>query len=113
MNSFASNDSAWTAGKRGRGMTLDGLDDYVKVNNTSKLYLRSNFSIFAWLKTTDTSAAIVSWGSSGTGGVANGQYGLGRFNAGGAGLNTFIGGSWRSGSTFIDGNWHHGLHFDV
>ena len=99
--------SNWVAGKRNGALNFDGTNDIVNFGNKSELYLRSNLSIFAWVKTTDTAASIVSWGSSGTGGIANGQYGLGRFGAGGAGLNTYIGGTWRSGSSFNDGNWHH------
>lgn len=109
--------SNWASGKRNGALNFDATNDIVNFGNNAKLAMRSNLSIFAWVKTSSTYQSIVSWGSSGTGGVANGNYGLGSFGTlcgGGGRLAVYVGSSWRCGSTSIhDGSWHHvGYTFD-
>lgn len=103
--------SNWVSGQRNGALNFDGTNDFVNFGNHSSLYLRSNLSIFTWIKTSTPYKSVISWGSGGTGGVANGQYGIGTFGAlcGGAGrLTAYISGVWRCGGTSVtDGNWHH------
>ena len=45
------NGPAWTTGKFGSGLSLDGTNDYVSVANPSTLnFGTSNFTISAWIK---------------------------------------------------------------
>ena len=109
--------SNWVAGKRNGALNFDGTNDFVNFGNQSGLYLRSNLSVFAWIKTSSAYQSVVSWGSAGTGGVANGQYGIGTFGSlcGGSGrLALYLASAWRcSASAINDGVWHHvGYTFD-
>lgn len=104
------NGPTWTSGtncKSGGCLSFDGDDDFVNIGNYSYLSLRSNLSIFAWVKSSDTAASFVSWGSEGTGGIANGYYGIGSFFGTGKQY-AYLGGSWRaSESAVYDGSWHY------
>lgn len=97
----------WVTGRVGKALDFDGADDYVAIGGSSSVYaMTTNLSVFAWIRTTDTSWEAFSGGEGDDGG-----WGLVSFTSiGGNGqLTPFIGGSWRtSGHTAInDGQWHH------
>jgi len=59
----AMGDPVFVAGKLGQAISLDGIDDYVEITGYKGVLATNAFSITAWIKTTQSAAAIVGWGS--------------------------------------------------
>lgn len=94
---------SWLDGKFGKALSFDGANDYVDAGNSSSLSLEE-FSIEAWVKTGQTTGAIV---SKSTGNSYN--YVL-RVISGYANLEVYDGSNYQqaySYNTINDGNWHH------
>ena len=69
--------SAWTNGKVGSGLDLDGTDDYITMGDPASGLLDpgyTDFTLSMWVKTTDTTGYFV---SKAYGANANGDYGMG------------------------------------
>ena len=103
---FGTGDSApgWTSGMYGVGLSFDGSNDYVNVNNTI-LDNAITFSISAWVKTTDDGnyKRIVHKGAFG-GASGNGFW----FRKQSTNVAAFYGGCTATGTSSInDGAWHY------
>ncbi len=96
-------DPQWVAGYFGGALDLDGTDDHVEIDSVANDITDNNFSVSAWIKTTqvgDDDVIIASNASSGTGhdfilGVANGFLFVEANNA-----NTYP-------PVINDNQWHH------
>jgi hypothetical protein len=96
----------WITGKVGKALDFDGTNDRVVIGGPSSIYgLTTDLSVFAWVKTTDTS-----WEAFGNGAGGNGGWGVSSYSSIGASgrLSTYIGATWRFSSSAVnDGTWHH------
>lgn len=93
---------AWIEGKFGGGLMFDGLDDRVRVCGWQGIGGGRPRTCCAWVKTTDTTEAIISWGTGETGAKWN----LGTESSGRLQLD--VGDGAIVGSTVIcNDTWHH------
>ncbi len=93
---------SWVSGKQCTAISLDGIDDYVQISGFKGVLRRAARSCTAWIKTTQKSGEIVTWGELETGGKW-----IIRVNETDS-LRTEVQGGYIYGTTSInDGNWHH------
>jgi len=98
------------AGKVGQAISLDGINDYVEITGYKGILGSSAVTVTAWIRTSstgttdtgsDSTNAIVGWGS----GAANQRFGFriddGRLRA------EHAGGNVQGQSNMADGQWHH------
>ncbi len=98
------NGPVWQAdsGAVGGALSFDGIDDYVQIPGFKGLAGVSSRTCAAWIKTTQKSGEIVTWGELETGGKW-----IIRVNETDS-LRTEVQGGYIYGTTSInDGNWHH------
>jgi glucuronoarabinoxylan endo-1,4-beta-xylanase len=104
------NGVAWTAsGRAGGAVSLDGVDDFMRVPDSTQLEIAGrSFTIALWVRTSRTSAQMLvekqhtSW---------NGEFllALNRDNAHPGGFSVWTGSQWIDsvGKGLTDGQWHH------
>lgn len=93
---------AWTQGKHCRGLSFDGVDDYVTITGFRGVSGSQSRTCSAWVRTTGVSVDIVGWGVS-----AMGRKWRIRVNESGS-LRAEVQGGYIYGATPInDGQWHH------
>ena len=110
----ASGGPAWVDGKRGKALDFDGGNDKVIISHNANLGPTpdtNNWTVSAWVKTTDTSGSIVCKDNSATAGCDGDYYILEivsgeaqfQFNAGDASSIATANGT----TSVNDGAWHH------
>ena len=96
------NESAWTRGKHCDAILFDGVNDHVAITGFKGVTGSASRTCTAWIKTTQTSGEILSWGDGSTGGKW-----IVRVNETGS-LRAEVQDGYIYGTTRInDGNWHH------
>gem|GEM_PF-1602956 len=105
LTHFPVDDSQWTSGQLGGGLTFDGVDDYVEIAGYKGVTGGQSRTVMAWIKT-NTTGEIIGWGS-----LESGEKWIFRVqdNAGTAGaIRLQVSGGYIVGSTPVwDGQWHH------
>lgn len=92
----------WVAGKRCGGLSFDGVDDLVQISGYSGITGDAGRTCTAWIKTTQVSGEILSWGRE----TANKKW-IVRVNENGQ-LRAEVQGGYIIGATPINnGVWHH------
>jgi hypothetical protein len=95
--------TAWTTGKHCGGLSFDGVDDYVEITGYKGITGGANRTCMAWIKTSEVSGEILTWGK----GSSGGNKWIIRIDVTGA-LRTEVQGGYIYGNTLInDGIWHH------
>jgi hypothetical protein len=93
---------SWVAGKRCGGLSFDGVDDSVQIPGYSGVTGDGGRTCTAWIKTTQVSGEILSWGRS-----MPGKKWIIRVNENGQ-LRAEVDGGYVIGTTPVnDGVWHH------
>lgn len=90
----------------GNAMSFDGVDDYVEMSGYTGITGTNARTMEAWIKTTDTEAPIVSWGTDAVGEkwIFRVQDGNGTAGA----IRVEVNSGYIVGSTVVsDGEWHH------
>lgn len=96
------NDTNRVTGKQCSALFLDGIDDYVQFTGYKGITGTGNRTCTAWIKTTQFSGEILSWGKQSAGGKW-----IIRINETGS-LRAEVQGGYIYGTTPInDGHWHH------
>lgn len=92
----------WSAGHIGSALGIDGIDDRVVVTGYKGVTGTLSRTVAAWIKTTDTNTAIITWGT-------NAAVQKFTFYVQGAGrLRLEVNGGNIVGNTAVnDGTWHH------
>jgi hypothetical protein len=97
------NGPVWSSGYLGGALDFDGTDDYVEVTGYKGITGTASRTCCAWIKTTDTDAAILSWGDRDT----SGARWVFKINSTGA-IRVSVGGGNIIGSEIVtDDTWHH------
>lgn len=102
-NASAMGSPAFTAGRAGQALNLDGSSQYLQVPYTAALTLQSTpFTVAAWVKTTKTDYQVV------MGNYSPGYMFVLNYPANNS-MSYFNGTGWYSaaGGTLTDGAWHH------
>jgi M6 family metalloprotease-like protein len=95
-------DYNWVPGMANNALSLDGIDDYVEIPNFKGITGPASRTCMAWIKTTEPSSQIISWGSNDSGA----KWTL-RVNENGT-LRAEVAGGYIYGVTNLcDGRWHH------
>jgi len=93
---------SWQAGKRCGGLSFDGIDDSVRVEGYSGVTGAMGRTCMAWIKTTQASGEILTWGRE-----TGGKKWVVRVDESGR-LRAEVQGGYVVGTTLInDGLWHH------
>jgi len=93
---------SWIIGKQCAALSFDGIDDYIQIPGFKGITRRADRTCCAWVKTTQSSGEIITWGDMEPGGKW-----IVRVNETGS-LRTEVQGGYIYGTTPInDGNWHH------
>jgi hypothetical protein len=101
-NGTLQGDPLFVAGEVGQAISLDGVDDYVNVDDYKGILDGGAFSITAWIKSTSTGDnTIVCWGSSTNGQRVDFRLGSGRLRV------EHGNGNLQGHSVVADGQWHH------
>ncbi|MBE0534488.1 MAG: RICIN domain-containing protein [Phycisphaerae bacterium] len=95
-------EGSWGAGKRCGGLSFDGVDDSVRVIGYSGVIGDAGRTCMAWIKTTQVSGEILSWGRE-----ARSRKWIVRVDESGR-LRVEVQGGYAIGTAIInDGLWHH------
>ena len=89
-------------GAIGGAIELDGVNDYIEIESYDGIEGTGARTISAWVKTTDTTGVIVSWGEPG----ADGQFSAMYIENGCLGFSAW-GGQAIGQTNIADGGWHH------
>lgn len=105
LRGFASESASWVSGRFNRGLTFDGIDDYLTIDGFDGVLGNNPRSISAWIKTTATTTGdkpIVAWGNN----TAGNKWTFLMNAAGRLRLEATQG--WVIGTRLLnDGQWHH------
>lgn len=74
LNAGTNHGAVWGAGKIGRALSIDGLDDYVSCGGGASLHLTSAFSVSAWVLSTKNNATLFQ-GIAGKANLSGSEYG--------------------------------------
>jgi hypothetical protein len=95
-------DNDWVTGFSGNALDFDGVDDYVEVPGYKGITGTASRTCMAWIKTTQTSGEIMTWGNSDAG-----RKWIVRVNGTGE-LRVEVQEGYIFGTTALnDGGWHH------
>jgi len=101
-NGTAQGGPAFSAGRLGQAISLDGFNDYVNIDGYKGILGSSAVTVTAWIRTNSTvTGAIVGWGPN----VAGQRFGF-RVDAGRLRLEHH-GGNIQGDTVLDDGDWHH------
>ena len=104
LSSTEKNNPVWDPnGRIGGAVKLDGIDDFIKIEDYKGVPGGQSRTTCAWIKTSQTLGDIITWGDSiaagGKWAMRNGPSGV---------LDVQVGGGKISGSSLLtDGAWHH------
>ncbi len=93
---------AWTEGQHCRGLSFDGVNDYVEVGGFKGVTGGSSRTCMAWIRTTRNNGGIITWGVP----LAGQKWNFAVDGRGGLGVEVHEG--YICSTTLVtDGKWHH------